>query len=156
MMINLYFNAEKQILTRTDREDLASNSREIHQCNFTLSDDWDGMQITAVFKYKGCKQDVLMDDNTCIVPAEVLEEQEGFTVGLYGVKDDQVITSTLVTIPVNRGANVGGVAPVITPSMFDQIMNKINDIEQEVRPEISATATVDNTTGTPAVDVTKS
>ena len=155
-MINLYFNAEKQILTRTDREDLASNSREIHQCNFSLSNDWEGMQITAVFKYMGCKWDVLLSDNTCIVPAEVLESQKGFSVGLYGVKEDQVITSTFITIPVNKGANVGGVTPVITPSMFDQIMKKINEIEQEVCPDITATATVDSTSGTPSVEVTKS
>lgn len=107
-MINLYFNCEKQILTRTDREDLASNSREIHKCNFNLSNDWDDMQITAVFKYMGRKWDVLLNDNACTVPAEVLEGQEGFTVGLYGTNGDQVITSTLITVPVSKGANAGG------------------------------------------------
>lgn len=162
-MINLYFNAEKQILTRTDREDLASNSREIHQCNFDLSDDWANMQITAVFKYMGRKWDVLLAaDNTCVVPAEVLAGQEGFAVGLYGVREDQVITSTLITVPVSKGANVGGIAPQITPSMYDQIMAKIEDIEEEIEggtgvtPAITAEATVDNTSGTPAVNVTKS
>lgn len=136
-MINLYFNAEKQILTRTDREDLASNSREIHKCNFNLSNDWDDMQITAVFKYMGRKWDVLLTDNACTVPAEVLEGQEGFTVGLYGTNGDQVITSTLITVPVSKGANAsGGGNAQITPSMFDQIMAKIEEIEEgQIDPE---------------------
>lgn len=136
-MINLYFNAEKQILTRTDREDLASSSREIHKCNFNLSNDWDDMQITAVFKYMGRKWDVLLADNACTVPAEVLEGQEGFTVGLYGTNGDQVITSTLITVPVSKGANAsGGGNAQITPSMFDQIMEKIEEIEEgQIDPE---------------------
>lgn len=145
-MIELSFTVNTQVLARTDSNTLASNSRQVHQCSFDFSSEWDGMEKIATFKKNGIVYNVMLDNDACIVPNEVLidEKYSVFAVAVYGTNGTKTITSTAVIIPVQGGSNTDGVETEITPSMFEQIMGKILEIEQgEVSPEAVADAVND-------------
>ncbi len=145
-MIVLTFDVNQQMLTRTDSNILASNSRQVHQCVFAFSEEWDGMSKIATFKKHNLTYSVILNNNACNIPNEVLKgsKYDEFDVAVYGTNGERTITTTMVTIPVVKGANSDGMATAITPNMFEQIMGRIAQIEQgEVSPEAVADA-IDN------------
>ncbi len=131
-MINLTFTVNKQVLTRTDSEIVASNSNKVHKCTFEFSEEWDSTVKTATFKKDGIVYSAILDENnSCYIPTGVLKSSDNMTVyvGVYGIGEDITITSNLVAISVIKGTALGGVNSVITPTMYEQIMAKIAEIE---------------------------
>lgn len=98
------------------------NNVKVH---FTFCSLWNGLAKTAVF-YVDPKQayKVLLDeDDTAIVPSEVIDEQGEFCVGVFGVNDDQVFPSDYVRVTVHKGAaSIEAVDPAEpTPDIYQQI-----------------------------------
>lgn len=205
-MITLNFDVNDQTLTRQDENTVAANSRLVHTCEFTFSSEWDGRGKVATFKKRDLMLSVIVDDTTssCVLPPEILQSEnkiDVFELSICGADGNSTITSTIVRVPILAGT-WDPFTEEITPTLFEQIMQKIDEIEKgEVSPEliyeavteymeahplepiiaddvaayfaahaeelkgdkgdtgatptISAAATVDNTTGTPTVNVSK-
>ena len=218
-MITLNFSVDDQLLTRTDENTVAANSHLVHVCEFAFSNEWDGRGKVATFKKRNLRISVILDNDACVIPPEILQSEnkiDVFELSVCGANGNSTITSTVVKIPILAGT-WDPFTEEITPTLFEQIMEKIDEIEKgEISPElvleavteymeehplepivaedvaayfeehaaelkgpkgdtgatgatgpqgpkgdtgvtptISAAATVDNTTGTPAVNVTK-
>lgn len=215
-MITLNFSVDDQLLTRTDENTVAANSHLVHTCEFVFSSEWNGRGKVATFKKRDLMLSVILDDDACTIPPEILQSEnkiDVFELSVCGADGNSTITSTVVKVPILAGT-WDVMSTEITPTMFEQIMQKIDEVEKgEVSPEliyeavseymeahplepivaedvaayfeahksefkgdkgdtgatgpqgpkgdtgatpvISATATVDNTTGTPSVNVTK-
>lgn len=181
----LFFTVDKQIITRQDYESVVQDSQNYLYTQFSFSEEWEGT-ITAVFKGKdGQTFNVLLDESgKCLVPWEVLT-QTWFEVSVFC---GNLITANVVRVyTIESGYEIGQESREPTPDIFNQIIEKIDDISAEsipydnaqsglsadnvqeaideiaegggggggTTPDIIMTASVDATTGTPDVEVTK-
>lgn len=139
-MITLEFNVNKQQLTRTDIEKVVSNSSHIHKCHFTFSQDWSNKELTATFSKDRITTTVLLDENnSCFIPTKLLKASNDTTlnIGVFGVNDNEIITSTVLDIPVEVGSSTSGASIDISYNLFEQIMQRISEISQgQINPEV--------------------
>ena len=93
---------------------------------FNLSDDFAGLSNVAVFEGSGVSVDVLIVNNTCVVPHEVLASAGGYLrVGVYGRNAGGTIAIPTVwagTMPILQGAEPSGIDPAApTPDWTAQV-----------------------------------
>lgn len=115
----LRFNVESQHLTRTDRSIVVARSENYLKAKFDFSPDWDGVTKTAVFTNGGRVYNVILDNDECFVPTEVIRKG-CFTVSVFG---GDLITADVVTIRVEpSGYEVGGSPEPPTPEVYEQVL----------------------------------
>ena len=65
--------AEKTRLSVQKSEPVTSGSVNVYPVQFTFSDDWDGLERTALFQAEEEFESVLLDESgACTIPQEVL------------------------------------------------------------------------------------
>ncbi|MCR5208432.1 MAG: hypothetical protein K6C14_08160 [Eubacterium sp.] len=70
--MDISFNVENQIITRSDSNKVVADSRNYLYACFTFTSEWTGI-ITAVFKKDGAAYNTVLDENgRCEVPWEVI------------------------------------------------------------------------------------
>lgn len=84
---------------------------------FTLSEDFDGLSVVAVFDGSGASVDVaLLDGTTCVVPHEVLTTAGGYLrIGIYASNSE----GTIVIPTVWAGSKL--IVPGTIPSEADPV-----------------------------------
>lgn len=73
---------------------------------WTFSEEWEGLAKTAVFRGSDTARDVVLTDDSCVVPADVLTRSDGpLEIGVRGVRvehdedtDEDVVTVVIPTI----------------------------------------------------------
>ncbi len=115
----LEFEVKNQVIKRKDNFKVVADSRNYLKAHFTFSDEWVG-NITAIF---GCGEEyygVLLEDNGCNVPWEVIKPC-GFSVSV--VCGDR-ITADCVIVKVEKSGYVEGKTPQTpTPDVYEQILS---------------------------------
>ena len=137
----LFFTVDRQIITRQDYESVVQDSQNYLYAQFSFSEEWEGT-ITAVFRGKdGQTFNVLLDESgKCLVPWEVLT-QSYFEVSVFC---GDLITANVVKIfTIASGYAIGEEGREPTPDVFNQIIEKIDEIEQK---EITITPTLQSGT----------
>lgn len=115
----LRFNVESQHLTRTDRSIVVARSENYLKAKFDFSPDWDGVTKTGVFTNGGRVYNVILDNDECFVPTEVIRKG-CFTVSVFG---GDLITADVVTIRVEpSGYEIGGSPEPPTPGVYEQVL----------------------------------
>ena len=119
-------SATKAELAVVENEVVTSGAQRVFACAFALSEDWDGLDRTAVFRAGTRSVSVLLGgDNAAVVPWEVLQTP-GITlhIGLYGAGPDGLVLPTVwAEIGMIRpGAYPGGDALPPTPGAYDQLV----------------------------------
>lgn len=101
--------AEKNKLTVREKEPVTSGSVNTYPARFEFSEDWDGLERTAVFQ-AGCKEkSVSLTSGACTVPADVLDTAGYFLMaGVCGKAGDTLV---LPTIWANLGLILEGAVP---------------------------------------------
>ena len=126
--MKLTFEINNQILARTDKNKVVADSRNYLYAEFAfLSEDWNGITKTAIFR-KGNKsfKIILDEDNTCLVPWEVLECGTMF-VSVFG--GDLITTNSLVVSIMGSGYSEGDTPSEPTPDVYTQIISMIDNLE---------------------------
>lgn len=100
----------KQLLTIQNREIISSGDVNYDTCSFSFDDTWDGFTKTGVFyQDKGNVQYAVLDSNDiCVIPAAAMAKEGKMYVGVFGIQNTTILTSTLDTINIERGAILGG------------------------------------------------
>lgn len=100
---------EKQLLTIHNREIIASGDVNVDTCVFSFDETWEGYTYTAVFYQDktNVQYAVLAKDNTCVIPAAAMTKAGRMYIGVFGVKDTSILTSTLDIIDIQEGAISG-------------------------------------------------
>jgi hypothetical protein len=132
--MQLEFSINKQIITRTDENTVVAGSKNYLYAHFTFCEDWLGVEKTAVFKRadvfskeEGKAYTVLLENDTCRVPHEVIKEPM-FTVSVFG---GERITANKVEIPVILSGYEEGETPEEpTPTVYEQLLDKAERMEQ--------------------------
>ena len=133
-MGRLNFIVTKQKLAEDENPYVVADSREYLTANFDFSSAWNECSKTAIFKSaEGKAYSVLLDsENSCTVPWEVIK-YPSFSVSVYGLHEDERITTNSVSVRVlNSGYEDGKTPEDPTPTVYEQILGEINDIEEEL------------------------
>lgn len=101
---------EKQLLTIQNMEIIASGDSNFDSCKFSFDEAWEGFTKTGVFYQDkaNVQYAVLANDDTCMIPAAAMARAGRMYVGVFGIKDTAVVTSTLAAIDIKEGAISGG------------------------------------------------
>lgn len=127
-------SAAKAELAIVENEVVTSGAQRVFACAFALSEDWDGLNRTAVFRAGTRSVSVLLGGgNTAEIPWEVLQTP-GITlhIGLYGAGADGLVLPTVwAEIGMIRpGAYPGGDALPPTPGAYDQLVEIAENAEK--------------------------
>ncbi|MBD5550486.1 MAG: hypothetical protein HDQ96_04820 [Lachnospiraceae bacterium] len=100
---------EKQLLTIQNQEIISSGDSNFDSCKFTFDESWDGFTKTGVFYQDkaNVQYAVLGKDDTCVIPAAAMARAGRMYIGVFGIKDTAVVTSTLEFIDIKEGAISG-------------------------------------------------
>lgn len=125
--------ADKSYLTVLQRETLASGGVNVYEVRFQFSEDWDGLQKTAVFAAGEETYSVLLSEDACIIPWEAL--QTGgiwLKAGVYGTRDGQVVLPTIWANvgQIFCGASPGETTQPPTPTVYEQILDRIGNLDE--------------------------
>lgn len=84
------------------------------EVSFRFSEDWDGLGKAAIFQGSGQSIDVLLTEDRCVVPHEVLQSPLGhLKIGVYGTGNQgQRVTPTI-------WADAGRILPGVEPSQIE-------------------------------------
>ena len=124
----LTFTVDKQSLKRTDTDKAIADSVKYLTATFTFSEDWTGTTKTVLFNYETVTYAITLESDTCVVPWEVIHS-DYFRVSVYGVKDDERITTNNVTVYVGEsGYTEGGEPQPPTPSQIEQILQILSNL----------------------------
>lgn len=150
-MANLQIELEKQLLTIKNQELIASGDSNFDSCTFTFDELWDGFTKTAVFYQdkSNVQYTVLESDDTCMIPTAAMARAGRMYIGVFGIKDTAVVTSTLATVDIMEGAISGDtVSTEPTDDVFlaiiaqyqriASLMGSYNNMAEELRQECTA------------------
>lgn len=132
-MSQISFRVVDQELHLIDMPTVSSGNIQADKVAFTFSSEWDGRTKTAIFFVDEDEPyyQLLDDKDTCIIPAEVLVDKARVHIGVFGVKDETILTSTILRYRIDKGA-ITTATEGVTPELWDQILAKYNEIDQEI------------------------
>ena len=123
------FKVIKQQLIYCSDDYIVTDSWNYITARFEFSEEWGGLSKTAIFKGTNGTYSVLLTDDACIVPHEVLAG--GFSVSVYGSSGNMRITADSVYInAVKSGYEDNQTPPDPTPTVYEEILDKFSDIKQ--------------------------
>lgn len=118
----LTFSVNKQIITRTDNNVAIADSVDYLTATFSFSEEWELCSKTIIFRSGDTIKSLLLENDTCIVPWEVIN-LGGFKVSVIGVNGNVLITTNVIDIPCGASGYADGEEPEPpTPSEWQQIM----------------------------------
>lgn len=128
-MTIIKLHADDQNLTSVSELKLASGNQNSVEIHVDFSEEWNGYTKSAVFftDRDGTVYEMLMVDDKCVVPSEVLSSHGVMYVGVRGVTPDAVKTTLLLRYRVAKGAPIGtGTAVEPTSDLYQQILERFN------------------------------
>jgi hypothetical protein len=142
----LQVNCVEHKLAITNSAFLASGSSGVDTVSFSFSPDWDDMEKTAVFFMdEEDKHFVLLSNDACEIPHEVIEKDGNLYFGVYGVKNGDILTSELLKIRIVRGAYTSDSVPdEPTADIYTQIDSLLDSIETDLEDVVTATTALEN------------
>ena len=125
--------ASKSCLTASRRELLVEGAVNVNIVQFVFSSDWDGLTKTAVFQAGSDKYSVLLDEsNEAPIPWEVLQNpRRTLYAGVYGTNGESLVLPTIWASlgTIQEGANPGQDTQPPTPSVYEQILAEIGNLD---------------------------
>lgn len=124
-------NADKSQLSVQQQEPVTSGSVNVYQVSFSFSEDWNGLDRTAVFRAGTESRAVhLTEDGKAMIPWEVLERPDvHLFAGVYGTRDGDTV---LPTVWADLGIILAGTKPrgnaqPPTPNLWEQKLARKGD-----------------------------
>lgn len=119
----------------------AEGAREYLRAEFSFSEEWDEMTKTAFFRgADGENHPKLLEDDTCIVPAEALAAPGRVGVSVSGTRGETIITTDIKSFSAPATLS-GGTPSDPEPTVWQQILEKVDEtqqIAQSVRDDADA------------------
>ena len=98
---------------------------------FDFSDVWEGFTKTAVFYREIAKPyQVVLKDDECLIPHEVMMTAGRIYIGVFGVKDDKVKTSEVVFYDIGTGVMTFGSISEPSDEIWQQILAELGNIRE--------------------------
>lgn len=124
---------DQRLILIADPE-IASGGQNEDVVEFEFCSLWDGYGKTAVFyRTEDEVYHVLVEDDRCVIPHEVLRDEGALYFGVFGVKGDTIRTSEVIRYRLGKGALTSGSAPSDpTPDIYAAILMHLDAIESSL------------------------
>lgn len=134
----------EQTLQIINTPKIASGGKEINTMQFEFCPTWEGFGKTAVF-YRENKvngnivppdevYNVVLVNDACIIPNEVLQEHGRFCFGVFGIKDNLTLPSEILRYEVVKGSFILGKEPSEpTPGIYEQILTNYGLMDERYK-----------------------
>ena len=132
-MTEIQVKCVEQTLKVVNAPIIASGGIEEVTMQFEFCSKWDGFTKTAVF-YRDSKEvyNVLLVDDKCKIPNEVLADKGRFYFGVFGVNGVIRFTTEVLKYDVIQGSYILGSEPTApTPDIYTQLMDLHNQILEQ-------------------------
>lgn len=125
MRTAIHVRCDNQVLSYVEMPFIASGDVNEDKIEFEFCPMWEGFAKTAVF-YR-TEADVyhvlLEEDDTCIIPHEVLADPGPLYFGVFGTREDRVRTSEIIQYTIKQGAITEATKiSDPTPDIYSQIL----------------------------------
>lgn len=130
-------NVDKNMMTVCRTEPVTSGSSKVYLVKFHFSPEWDDLNKIAVFRCDKMVRDVLLDEDICFIPWEVLIfPRRTLDLGVYGTMGGDVVLPTIWTnlTTILEGVQTGIEARPPTPTLYQQILDRLSKLESELKP----------------------
>ena len=131
-----------QTLIITNSPVIASGGLNENKLECSFCEKWDGFAKTAIFYQdkNNVYYSLLDEDDTCTIPKEATINKGTMFFGIFGTKGDVTRTSEVLRYKIVDGAITEDIKPSDpTPDIYEQIVSRINKIENETIPSSIAT-----------------
>lgn len=133
--MTLLFNIDNQRIITANSRYVVADSREYLTARFVFSGDWDGCTKTVIFAGKDGTYEVLLTNDECTVPHEVLTGR--FGVSVFGISGNTRITTDTAYIAVHQSGFAEGETPADpTPTVYEQLLKAIDESGQDSKAAI--------------------
>lgn len=123
---------EDQVLHIEQNPSIYSGDVNYDSVEFTFCENWTDFLKTAVF-YNDPKTPymrILDVNNTCVIPKEVLASKGYVYIGVFGTKDNVVITSQILKYRILEGVPTENLEePDPNPDILTQILSNYNEVK---------------------------
>lgn len=125
MGMNAIVKGQKMAITGN----VVSNSENIYTVDFTFDSAWDGYIKTAVFQLNANNPvEIVMTSDSVNIPSECLTTKGRLVIGVYGIKDEEVLPVVWGnTLVVQQGTPKGSEPIEPTPDVYAQILEIMQD-----------------------------
>ena len=146
-MEKIEIKVTKTNISLTNGYVLNQGEYQVDKCKFTFSEEYEDLVKKAVFVNSDTSIDMVILNDECDIPYEILQTANEFTLKVYGyqVQDEELVqrySPTALKIFLREGSYVGS-NEVITPSQFEQYeqalhdgLDEIDDKMQEIETEV--------------------
>ena len=137
-MTTIGLTATDQSLTVAVNPKITSGDVNTVDVQVEFSEDWNGYAKSAVFFTSinpNAIYEIVMTNNRCIVPAEVLEKSCILSIGVRGVNsnDNAIKTTSLVKYKITEGTPAGTVSEIEpTPDVYQQLLTAYGKIDDAI------------------------
>lgn len=141
----------EQTLQIINTPKIASGVQQVNKMQFEFCPTWNGFAKTAIF-YRNENEvyNVLLANDECVIPSEVLHDQGRFYFGVFGIKDNLRLTSEVLKYDVVKGSFILGQDPEEpTPGIYEQLLtqygiieakyNEINEVYKNIYGDLAGT-----------------
>lgn len=120
----------------TEPEIIVARAVKTYDCYFEFDETWGEYQKKAEFKRDNILIEVLLKDNKCVIPWEVLRSRGFLQIGVFGVcNDKRRPTLWSPKIRISEGANEGDEEKEPTKTLFQQILTELSEIKDGYTPK---------------------
>ena len=134
--MDLIINAKvvKQNLTLLVNDNYASGLINTVVVNFEFDETWSDFVKTAVFRNGNNKSYmVLLTQNSCYIPKEVLQNNGSIYIGVFGTKGDKVLTSRISSFYIYEGTVTSGEISEPSDELWQQILNAYGKCDEQIK-----------------------
>ena len=144
-MSNIRASCIGQTMRFTNTPTISSGDVNYDTITFDFCGQWDNFVKTAIF-YRD-ENDVyyqlLDENNTCIIPKEVLTDKGTIYLGVFGVKNNVTLTSQVLNYKIIKGAITENLKPSDpTPDIYAQLIDLYDQIRENEADFIKSQAQI--------------
>lgn len=128
-----------------EQEKIVAGDVNTHTARFELSEDWEGLGVTAVF-YSGDKSmECVLSEGQCVIPWELLTEPGYLYAACYGVHTDgedmeRKLSTISPGIAIRKGTDDESLnPPPPTPDIYEQMLSALGKKQDKLKgkpPEV--------------------
>lgn len=151
-MEKIEIKVTKTNISLTNGYVLNQGEYQVDKCSFAFSDDYEGLVKKAIFVNGDTSIDMVIIDDECDIPYEILQNSTEFVLKVYGyqVENEELkvrYSPTALKIFLREGSYQGS-NEVITPTQFEQYEQALNDGLTEVDEKLDLVDTALDTMNT--------
>lgn len=129
----LEFNIRNQEISRIDNFSPAEKSVKYLKAKFNFkTEDWNGAIKRAIFRNVKSKveNDTMLEDDSCVVPWEVLVESSDIEVSVHGVIGTENITTDVAVFNLDRTLSGGSATQEPSSTVYEQMLKKMQETKE--------------------------